>query len=56
MKLGELLTDSIKLDARETAVEVRGITADSRAVKPGDVFVAMAGDAPDGYLARLSPA
>ena len=30
------------------AIEVRGITADSRAVKPGDVFVAMAGSKTDG--------
>jgi UDP-N-acetylmuramoyl-L-alanyl-D-glutamate--2,6-diaminopimelate ligase len=48
MKLGELLTDTAKLDARAAAIDVRGITADSRAVKPGDVFVAMAGSKADG--------
>ncbi len=48
MKLGELLTDTAKLDARAAAIDVRGVTADSRAVKPGDVFVAMAGSKTDG--------
>jgi UDP-N-acetylmuramoyl-L-alanyl-D-glutamate--2,6-diaminopimelate ligase len=48
MNLGELLSDTAKLDARSAAIEVRGITADSRAVKPGDVFVAMAGIKTDG--------
>ena len=48
MKLGELLTDTAKLDTRAAAIDVRGVTADSRAVKPGDVFVAMAGSKTDG--------
>ena len=48
MKLVELLTDTAKLDARAAAIDVRGVTADSRAVKPGDVFVAMAGSKTDG--------
>ena len=48
MKLGELLTDTATLDARAAAIDVRGISADSRAVKPGDVFVAMAGSKSDG--------
>ena len=48
MNLGELLTDSVKLEPRMAAIEVRGLTADSRAVQRGDVFVAMAGSKTDG--------
>ena len=48
MNLGELLTDSAKLDARAAAIEAGGITMDSRAVTRGDVFVAMAGSKADG--------
>jgi UDP-N-acetylmuramoyl-L-alanyl-D-glutamate--2,6-diaminopimelate ligase len=48
MTLGELLTDSAKLNASAAAIEVGGLTADSRAVKRGDVFVAMAGSKTDG--------
>jgi UDP-N-acetylmuramoyl-L-alanyl-D-glutamate--2,6-diaminopimelate ligase len=48
MKLAKLLTvDSIS-DARYAALNVRGITADSRAVKPGDLFVAVTGTKTDG--------
>ena len=48
MKLADLLTDSAKLDARMAALEVAGVTADSRAVKPGYVFVAVPGTKADG--------
>jgi len=48
MKLGELLKESATLDARTAAIYVRGVSADSRAVTPGDVFVAMAGSKSDG--------
>jgi UDP-N-acetylmuramoyl-L-alanyl-D-glutamate--2,6-diaminopimelate ligase len=48
MNLGELLTDSAKLDARAASIEAGGITMDSRAVTRGDVFVAMAGSKADG--------
>ncbi len=48
MNLGELLTDSAKLDARAASIEAGGITMDSRAVARGDVFVAMAGSKADG--------
>ena len=48
MNLGELLIDSASLDARTASIEVRGIASDSRAVKPGTVFVAMAGSKADG--------
>jgi UDP-N-acetylmuramoyl-L-alanyl-D-glutamate--2,6-diaminopimelate ligase len=48
MKLSELLTDSAKLDARLAALDVAGLTADSRAVKRGYVFVAVPGSKADG--------
>ena len=35
-------------DARFDALDVEGISADSRTVKPGDLFVAMAGAKDDG--------
>ena len=48
MKLSDLLTDTAKLDARTGAIEAGGITMDSRAVKRGDVFVAVPGSKADG--------
>ena len=48
MKLSELLTDSAKLDLSAAAIEVTGLTADSRAVKRGFVFVAVPGSKADG--------
>src|SRR5262249_8954168 len=48
MTLAELLTDSATVEPRLAAIAVAGITADSRAVKRGDVFVAMAGTKADG--------
>jgi UDP-N-acetylmuramoyl-L-alanyl-D-glutamate--2,6-diaminopimelate ligase len=48
MKLSDLLSDSAVLDARLGAIEATGITADSRAVTRGDVFVAVPGTKADG--------
>ena len=48
MKLSDLLSDSARLDARLGAIEVGGITADSRAVQRGHVFVAVPGTKFDG--------
>ena len=48
MKLSELLIDSAALDARFAALDAAGLTADSRAVKRGDVFVAVPGGKADG--------
>jgi UDP-N-acetylmuramoyl-L-alanyl-D-glutamate--2,6-diaminopimelate ligase len=45
MMLSDLLPDSA---ARAGARDVSGVTADSRQVKPGDVFVALAGAKTDG--------
>ena len=50
MKLSELLTGSASLDMRTGAIEIGGVTADSRAVKRGDVFVAVPGTKADGMV------
>src|SRR5262244_3870925 len=55
MKLKDLLTVDALTDARFDAIEVGGITADSRTVKPGDLFVAIAGSKDDG-LRFVAPA
>jgi UDP-N-acetylmuramoyl-L-alanyl-D-glutamate--2,6-diaminopimelate ligase len=55
MKLANLLTVDAVSDARFAALDVRGVTADSRAVKPGDLFVAVAGAKADG-LRFVAPA
>jgi UDP-N-acetylmuramoyl-L-alanyl-D-glutamate--2,6-diaminopimelate ligase len=47
MKLRDLITEDA-LDPRAADTEVRGVSADSRAVKPGDLFVAIAGAKADG--------
>jgi len=48
MKLSDLLADSVTLDPHIGAVEVGNVTADSRTVKSGDVFVAVSGSQVDG--------
>ena len=48
MKLAELLADSAKLEPSIGSLEVSGVTVDSRAVKRGDVFVAVPGSKADG--------
>src|SRR5262245_4220565 len=48
MKLADLLTADAVSDARFAALEVTGVNADSRMVKPGDLFVAVAGAKADG--------
>jgi UDP-N-acetylmuramoyl-L-alanyl-D-glutamate--2,6-diaminopimelate ligase len=55
MKLANLLTVDALSDARFAALEVDGITADSRTVKPGHLFVALAGSKDDG-LRFVAPA
>jgi UDP-N-acetylmuramoyl-L-alanyl-D-glutamate--2,6-diaminopimelate ligase len=48
MKLAHILTVDAVSDARFAALELGGISADSRTIKPGDLFVAMAGTKEDG--------
>ncbi|MBI4273389.1 MAG: UDP-N-acetylmuramoyl-L-alanyl-D-glutamate--2,6-diaminopimelate ligase [Rhizobiales bacterium] len=48
MKLSELLPNDAALDACVAALELSGITADSRHVKKGNLFVAIAGSKTDG--------
>src|SRR5271163_3506231 len=48
MKLREILPPDAEFDARHAGLEVGGVTADSRAIKRGDVFVAIAGGKADG--------
>jgi UDP-N-acetylmuramoyl-L-alanyl-D-glutamate--2,6-diaminopimelate ligase len=48
MQLGELLENAAEIEARDGARDVTGVAADSRKVKPGDVFVAIPGTKSDG--------
>jgi UDP-N-acetylmuramoyl-L-alanyl-D-glutamate--2,6-diaminopimelate ligase len=55
MKLKNLLTVDAVSDARFDTLDIGGVSADSRKVKPGDLFVAMAGTKSDG-LGFVAPA
>jgi UDP-N-acetylmuramoyl-L-alanyl-D-glutamate--2,6-diaminopimelate ligase len=48
MRLRELFGDDVSIDARAGEVAVTGLASDSRAVKPGDLFFALAGGKTDG--------
>ena len=48
MKLRDLFSDDAAIEPRAEAVDVRGLAVDSRAVKPGDLFFALAGSKTDG--------
>jgi UDP-N-acetylmuramoyl-L-alanyl-D-glutamate--2,6-diaminopimelate ligase len=48
MKLHEILPSGAEFDARHADLEVGGVTADSRMVKPGSLFVAVPGTKADG--------
>jgi UDP-N-acetylmuramoyl-L-alanyl-D-glutamate--2,6-diaminopimelate ligase len=48
MKLKTLLTVDAVSDARFDALDVKGVSADSRTTKPGDLFVGVAGTKDDG--------
>jgi UDP-N-acetylmuramoyl-L-alanyl-D-glutamate--2,6-diaminopimelate ligase len=55
MKLCEVLPADAEVEARNADLDVGGVSADSRAIKSGDIFVAMAGSRADG-LAFVKPA
>jgi UDP-N-acetylmuramoyl-L-alanyl-D-glutamate--2,6-diaminopimelate ligase len=48
MKLREIVPADAELDPRHAALDIGGVTADSRKLKPGDLFVAIAGTKADG--------
>jgi len=48
MNLGDLLIPDAAYDARFAALAISGVTADSRAVRPGHLFVAIPGTKADG--------
>jgi UDP-N-acetylmuramoyl-L-alanyl-D-glutamate--2,6-diaminopimelate ligase len=48
MKLREILPPDTEVAARHAGLEIGGVTADSRAVRRGDMFVAIAGGKTDG--------
>jgi UDP-N-acetylmuramoyl-L-alanyl-D-glutamate--2,6-diaminopimelate ligase len=48
MKLGDLPLENARFDPRFAGLELAGIAADSRKVKPGDLFVAVPGSKADG--------
>jgi UDP-N-acetylmuramoyl-L-alanyl-D-glutamate--2,6-diaminopimelate ligase len=48
MKLGDLLPAESSADPRSNAIEVVAISADSRAIKPGALFIAIPGNKDDG--------
>jgi UDP-N-acetylmuramoyl-L-alanyl-D-glutamate--2,6-diaminopimelate ligase len=55
MKLREILPADAEFDARHAELEIGGVTADSRSVTAGDLFVAIAGGKTDG-LRFVTPA
>jgi UDP-N-acetylmuramoyl-L-alanyl-D-glutamate--2,6-diaminopimelate ligase len=48
MKLRDLFSDDASIEPQAEAVDVNGLAVDSRAVKPGDLFFALAGSKTDG--------
>jgi UDP-N-acetylmuramoyl-L-alanyl-D-glutamate--2,6-diaminopimelate ligase len=48
MRLCDLFSDDARIDPQAEAVVVTGLAVDSRAVKPGEVFFALAGHKTDG--------
>jgi UDP-N-acetylmuramoyl-L-alanyl-D-glutamate--2,6-diaminopimelate ligase len=48
MKLRDLFSNDAAIGAQAEAVDVKGLAVDSRAVKPGDLFFALAGSKTDG--------
>jgi UDP-N-acetylmuramoyl-L-alanyl-D-glutamate--2,6-diaminopimelate ligase len=57
MKLADLQLENVRLDARQAGIDIAGIAADSRKVKAGFLFFAIAGAKADGaHFARAAAA
>jgi UDP-N-acetylmuramoyl-L-alanyl-D-glutamate--2,6-diaminopimelate ligase len=57
MKLVDLQLENVRLDARQAGIDIAGIAADSRKVKAGFLFFAIAGARADGaHFARAAAA
>ena len=54
MRLRDLLGPDAAIAPQAEAVDVNGLAVDSRAVKPGDLFFALAGSKTDGSRPRPS--
>jgi UDP-N-acetylmuramoyl-L-alanyl-D-glutamate--2,6-diaminopimelate ligase len=48
MKLADILPADAQIEAGSASIEIAGLSTDSRAIKRGDVFVAIAGSKSDG--------
>jgi UDP-N-acetylmuramoyl-L-alanyl-D-glutamate--2,6-diaminopimelate ligase len=48
MRLRDLFGDDARIDTQGEALDVKGLAVDSRTVKPGDLFFALAGTKTDG--------
>ena len=48
MRLRDLFSNDAAIEPQAEAVDVKGLAVDSRAVKPGDLFFALAGSKTDG--------
>src|SRR5258708_16403258 len=48
MKLRDLFSDDAKIEAQAAATAITGLAVDSRLVRPGDLFFALAGVVTDG--------
>src|SRR6266567_1861755 len=48
MKLADLVSDATPIDARHAGLDVTGVSADSRKIRRGDLFVAVNGARADG--------
>src|SRR5260370_4192538 len=48
MRLRDLFSDDATIDPRAEAAVITGLAVDSRMVKPGDLFFALAGSKTDG--------